>query len=224
MTEQEFFTKNGSRLRFKKGDILIRSEEEPAGIYFLKSGIIKMSTFFSNGTEITFNFFKPGSFFPMMLVLSKAKNSYDFQAVTDAVTYRVSQKEVLEFLESEGAVYSDLVRRILIGFAGLLGSLPYLLSGNSTKRVAAAILFLERRFGQKTKDGLTLSIRVRHEDLAGMAALTRETVSLVIEKLERKKIIQQKNRFIIIKQPEELKTLAGMEEPSDPSLTKDIII
>ena len=174
---------------FKRDDILIRSEEDPDGIYFLKSGIVKMSTFFASGTEITFNLFKPGSFFPMIWAIAETKNSYDFQAATEVVTYRVPKKEVLLFLEKNAAVYSDLVKRILIGFDSLLTGLPYLLSGNSTKRVAMALLILGRRFGQRTSDGLVIGIKVRHEDLAGMAALTRETVSLTIEKMERKKII-----------------------------------
>lgn len=224
MTEQEFFIKKGSKLIYKKGDTLIRSEDEPVGIYYLSSGIVKMSTFFSNGTEITFNLFKPGSFFPMIWAISGTKNSYDFQAVTDAVTYRVSKKEALLFLENEKAVYSDLIKRILIGFDSLLSGLPYLLSGNSTKRIAVALLFLGRRFGQKTKEGLILKIKIRHEDLAGMAALTRETVSLAVEELVRKRIILQKNRLFIIKDLEELKKEAGMEDFFIPSLTKEIII
>jgi len=224
MTEQEFFIQNGSKLIYKKGDVLIRSEEEPAGIYFLESGIVKMSTFFSNGTEITFNLFKPGSFFPMIWAIAETQNSYNFQAVTDATTYRVSKKEALLFLESEKAVYSNLIKRILIGFDSLLSGLPYLLSGNSNKRVAVALLLLARRFGQRSGEDIVIKIKIRHEDLAGMAALTRETVSLVIEKFESKKIIQQKNRFIIIKDFEKLKNEADMEDFFIPSLTKDVII
>jgi CRP-like cAMP-binding protein len=224
MTAEEFFIKNGSKMLFKKDDVLIRSEEDPSGIYFLKSGIVKMSTFFASGTEITFNLFKPGSFFPMIWAIAETKNSYDFLAVTDAVTYRVPKKEVLIFLEKNKLVYSDLVKRILVGFDSLLTGLPYLLSGNSTKRVAMALLILGRRFGQRTSDGLVIGIKVRHEDLAGMAALTRETVSLTIEKMERKKIIQQKNRFIIIKEPEELKKEAGAEDFLIPALSRDVTI
>jgi len=224
MTEQDFFIKRGSKIKFKKGDVLIRSEEDPAGIYFLKSGVVKMSTFFSDGTEITFNFFKPGSFFPMIWAIAETKNSYDFQAVTDTEVYRVSKREVLLFLEKDNGVYSNLVKRILIGFDGLLGSLPYLLSGGSTKRVAAAILFLGRRFGQKAKEGLILNIKVRHEDLAGMAALSRETVSLAIKRFERKGIIQQKNRFIIIRNIERLKSLAGIEDFSTPPAIQDTTV
>jgi len=224
MTEQEFFIKKGSKIIFKKGDVLIRSEEDPPGIYFLKSGIVKMSTLFSDGAEITFNFFKPGSFFPMIWAIAEIKNLYDFQAVTDTEVYRVSKKEVLFFLKKENAAYSNLVKRILIGFDGLLGSLPHLLSGNSTKRVAAALLLLGRRFGQRTKEGLVLNIKIRHEDLAGMAALSRETVSLVVKGFERKGIIQQENRFIIIRELEKLKSLADMEDFSTPSLTQDITV
>jgi CRP-like cAMP-binding protein len=87
-----------------------------------------------------------------------------------------------------------------------------------------ALLILGRRFGQITKDGLVIGIKVRHEDLAGMAALTRETVSLSIEKMERKKIILQKKRLFIIINPEGLKKEAGVEGFVMPSLSKDVAI
>jgi CRP-like cAMP-binding protein len=209
MTEQEFFLKNGKKVKFKKGDVLIMGDEEPDGIYFLDSGIVKMSTFFASGTEITFNLFKPGAFFPMIWAIAETKNVYDFQAVTDIVAYRVSKKQTLLFLEKENEVYLKLIKRIIIGFDGLLGTLPHLLSGNSTKRVAAALLLLGRRFGEKSDDGLVLKIKMTHEDLAGMSALTRETVSLTIEKLEKRKIILQKNREIIIKEFEKLEELSN---------------
>jgi len=99
-----------------------------------------------------------------------------------------------------------------LGFDSLLGSFPYLLSGTASKRVAAAILFLARRFGEESKEGLILKIKIRHEDLAGMAALSRETVSLAIGKLQKKKIIIQKNRFIVIKKRNDLKKAADMED------------
>jgi len=209
MTEQEFFLKNGKKVKFKKGDVLIMGDTEPDGIYFLDSGIVKMSTFFANGTEITFNLFKPGTFFPMIWAIAETKNTYDFQAITDVTTYRVSKKQTLLFLAKENEVYLSLIKRIIVGFDGLLTTLPHLLSGNSTKRVAAVLLLLGRRFGKKNGEGLILKIKVTHEDLAGMSALTRETVSLTIEKLEKRKIILQKDREIIIKEFEKLEELAN---------------
>jgi CRP/FNR family cyclic AMP-dependent transcriptional regulator len=208
MTEQEFFIKNGQKLKYKKGEILIRGGEEPDGIYFLQEGIVKMSTFFTNGSEITFNLFKPNAFFPMIWALAEINNSYDFCAITDIVVYKVSKKETLLFLQKENEIYLKLVKRIMMGFDGLLSTLPHLLSGSSVSRVASVLLLLARRFGEKGKDGLTLKIKVTHEDLAGMAALTRETVSITIEKFEKEKIIQQKNRQIIIKDNEKLSKLA----------------
>lgn len=186
MAKFEVFIKKGLKQTLKKGEVLIRGGEEPKGIYLLESGIIKMSTFLKDGTEITFNFFKPGSFFPMIWAIAQAPNIYNFQAVTESTVYRVSENEVFDFLEKNNQVYKDLVKRILSGFDSLLGSFPYLLSGSSSKRVAAAILFLARRFGEKSKEGLMLKIKIRHEDLAGMAALSRETVSLAVEKLQKK--------------------------------------
>ena len=71
----DFFRKY-KKIPYKKGDVIIRGNDQPSGVYFVKSGYIKMSSLLEDGSEIGVNIFKPSSFFPMIWALGNIENSY----------------------------------------------------------------------------------------------------------------------------------------------------
>ena len=140
-----------SFLKYKRGEILINAGDEPSGVDYLNSGYVKMDSIFENGSELTLNIFKPGSFFPMMWALGEARNTYFYQTMSRVSVYRTPKEEVLRFLKEDPEVLYDLTKRVLIGLDGLLTSAQHLLYGNSYNRVASALLISAKRFGKSFK-------------------------------------------------------------------------
>lgn len=193
----DFFAKY-KQLFYKKGEIIIREDDEPAGVYFLKSGYVRMGSIFANGEELTLNIFKPGSFFPMIWAIGEAKNSYFCQAMTEVKVYRAPRMEVIKFVKENPEVLYDLTRRILIGLDGMITNIQYLLFGNSCNRIAAAILLLAKRFGEKMNGKVMINFNLVHQDIAHLAGVTRETASIAIKQLEDKGVIGRiKKKFIV---------------------------
>ena len=196
---ENFFSKFKT-INYKKGEIIIRSEEEPAGIFFLKKGFVKMNIIFANGSEFTLNIFKPGSFFPMIWAIGGVENYYFFQTMSEVTVQRATKLELLDLLKNNPDVMFDITKRILIGMNGLLTNFQYLIFGNSINRVAAAIYICSKRFGETNKNGeIVIKIKLTHQDIANLAGMVRETASISIKKLERKGIIDHLNRLILVK-------------------------
>ena len=54
-------------------------------------------------------------------------------------------------------------------------------------------------YGEKTPEGTVLNIKLTHQDISDMTGLTRESITRVIDKLQKQKeIIILKNRFICL--------------------------
>ncbi len=54
-------------------------------------------------------------------------------------------------------------------------------------------------YGEKTQDGVVLKIKLTHQDISDMTGQTRETVTRVIDKLQKnREIIILKNKFICL--------------------------
>lgn len=193
----EFFSKY-KQLIFKKGEMLIRADEQPVGAFFLKSGYVRLGSIFANGTELTLNIFKPGSFFPMMWAIGEVKNTYFCQAMSEVKVCRAPKADVVKFVKENPEVLYDLTKRILVGLDGMLTNIQYLLFGSSYNRIAAALLLLSKRFGEKTKKGMVININLIHQDIAHIAGVSRETASIAIKQLENKHIISRlKKKFVV---------------------------
>ncbi len=203
----EFFL-SGKRIAYKKSEVIIRSSDEPTGVYFVKKGHVKMSTILEDGTEVAVNIFKPGSYFPMTWAIANIENNYFYRSMEDTVTYRVAKNEFLKFIKSSPVILYDLTIRILTGLDGMLFVTNQLLHSSSLRKVATIILMMSKRFGIQNENGDTeIYLQLTHQDLAHFVGLSRETVSLAFDKLKKKGLVTQVKRKIVIKNKERLEQI-----------------
>lgn len=203
------FFKQFKKIEYSKGETLIRADDEPSGVYFITKGYVKMSNIFEDGSEIAVNIFKPGSFLPMMWALGDIDNTYFYKAITPTETYRAPKEKFLDFLSKHPQILFDLTARVLRGLDGIITLNKYMLSADSFKKVVVIIRNLSKRFGQNGKgEIIEIVIPMTHQDIAHFAGITRETVSIAMEKLKKQKIITQSKRRIIILDVHKLENLA----------------
>lgn len=196
---EKFFSAYKTK-HYKRGEIIINEDDNPEGIYYLVKGFVKMNSIYEDGSELTLNIFKPGTFFPMIWAINDIKNTYVYQALSDVEVHQTPREKVLEFLEGNPDISFDLLKRILVGMDGLVKNFPELLFGNSKKRVLAVLSMLSKRFGEKKEGGVLIKIRLTHHEIASMTGLTRETTSLTLKTLEREGVIGYKDKLILIKE------------------------
>ncbi|MBI2338462.1 Crp/Fnr family transcriptional regulator [Candidatus Daviesbacteria bacterium] len=203
----------------RRGEILIKAGEPPKGIFYLKKGYVKMNAIFEDGRELTLNIYKSGSYFPMFWALTDIPNTYYFQAITEAQFYCAPKEKVLLFIQKNPDVLMELTTRILTGVSVLLNNIEYLLSGNSSNRVAAAILLCARRFGESSDGKMTIKMPLIHQDVANLAGITRETASIAMSELQKQEIISRKGHFLVILNMKRLENTLHIpqEEPMIPN-------
>ena len=114
--------------RYKKGEILIRVDDDPSGIFYLKSGIVKEYAISKKGEELVVNLFKESAFFPMSFAINKTPNRYFFEAVTPLDVYKAPKEKVVAFIKENPQVLYDLLSRVFKGTDGLLTRMTYLMS------------------------------------------------------------------------------------------------
>lgn len=192
-------------LIFKKGEILIRADDDPAGIFYLKKGTVRQYAISKDGEEQTLNLYKPISFFPLMWAVNSTPNTYYFEAVSEVEICRAPKDQVISFIKQEPDILYDLVSRLYRGMHGLLSRIEYLQSGDAYAKVVFALLNYSLRFGEQKEDkGVELSIT--HRELASLTGLTKETISRECTKLEGRGLIKNSNHRVLIK---DIKKLEG---------------
>lgn len=148
-------------LHYKKGETIIRAEDQPSGVYLINSGYVRNYSLNEEGKELTLNIFKPGSYFPMTWVVADIPNTYYFEAISQVELRRAPKNDVLEkLLKAEPEVFYDLSRRILVGLGGILVRMQYLIFSDAAHKISSTMLLLARRFGEKEKNG-RIVIKIR---------------------------------------------------------------
>lgn len=195
---ESFFSKF-KKIIFKKGDIIIRGDDEPSSVYYIAYGHVKMSSMYEDGDEISVNILKPKSFFPMISVFGNIENSYFFKAINTVETYKAPKVDIVLFLKENPEVIIDLTTRLIIGFESMLKLDKKLMKANSPQKVSLIIEMLTKRFGTISNNSqIELDIPVTHQDIASFAGLSRETTSLAIGSLRKKNIISTSGNRITI--------------------------
>jgi CRP/FNR family transcriptional regulator len=206
------FFQNYTPIKGKKGDIFIHAEEEPNGIFYVQSGLVRQYAVTTKGEELTINIYKHPSFFPMMWAINDVSNKFYFEAMSDVELWRAPKDSVIDFLKSDPDILFDLVSRLYRGIDGVVARIIYLMSGNSRAKVIYTILNLYYRFGQSDK-------HLTHKELAAISGTTRETFSREIKKLEKEGLIKVANGIVIIPLVEKLEeALMDVNRDDSPML------
>lgn len=189
---------------YKKGEILIRADEKPSGIFYLKQGMVKEYVISKKGEELVINIFRPFSFFPMSWAINNTQNVYYFETITDVESWKAPAEDVIDFIKKDPEILYDLLKRVFKGTDGLLTRMVYLMAGNAYARLITEIIIQTRRFG--TPSGAGIEVKISETDLAAQTGMTRETIS------REMKILKNSNLVVYNKNLLHINNLQRLEE------------
>ncbi|OGG01701.1 hypothetical protein A2W14_03740 [Candidatus Gottesmanbacteria bacterium RBG_16_37_8] len=201
-TKLSNFFQRGKILTYKKGEIIIRPEDIPQGVYFVKNGYVRTYALLEDGREVVLTIAQHGGYFPVAWALGNQPNHYYFEALSDTVLQRVSKVEILEYLTANPDILFELIKYITDCQDRLLIHIEKVLSGTSKQRVMAMLSILAGHFGEENKQSQTLiNIPLTHQDIANLTCLTRETVSMHMSKLKKKKLLWYNYNQVLVDLP-----------------------
>lgn len=183
---------------YKKGEIILYAGDSPTGVFFLKKGYVRQFSISSEGRELTLHIYEPGSFFPLHWVINKVMPNYNLEALSPVRVQVCPRKQFLSFISLKPEVLFQLTQRLLWGLTGLTHRIEIVSLENANTRVTQTIKYLAKHFGRKKQTNTIISIKFTHDDIAKIAGLTRERVSIEMKKLEKQNKILYTNHKIVI--------------------------
>ncbi len=204
-----FFTQS-RQYSYKGGDVILRPEDTPSGVYYIEKGFVKVYSITRDGEEKLHIIYKAGEFFPLIWAFSNVTKDVFYEALGEVFLRRRAKEEFLEFLTSDCArgccpTLFELVARLIDILGVHVDRVDNLELTKAYPRLVARLLFLAKRFGKKEGSGIVIDVPITHLDIANSINMTRETASREMEILERKKIIKYRGRLIVIKDTDKLK-------------------
>lgn len=195
---EDFFSQF-KKLSFKKGETILRAEENPKGVFYLKKGYAKLYSLSKNAQELIFIIYKPEDFFPSIWPVIGTPVIYYTEAMTDVEVFVAPRDEFLKFIKKDSEVLFEITSRILTRFGGVLNRMEYAIFGNAYNKVVSIILICAERFGTNFKGSILIQVPLTHQDIANLLGVARETVSIEMKKLQEKGFIVHKGKFLVVK-------------------------
>lgn len=198
-----------TKMKYKKGEIIMRAEDTPQGIFYLKKGYVRQFMVSQSGAMLMLQIFKPNSFFPLMWALNDTVNTYYYEAMTPVEVWRAPKAAVVEFLHEYPAVTFNLSRRLLMGLVGMQRRMEYLVMDNAYDKTLLLLLYLAQNLGEKEGKGVVLPVPVTHREISAWIGTTRETASLQVEMLKKRGLITYRKRQLFISSVKALESELG---------------
>jgi len=193
------FFKQSKPLLYKKGEVILRGDEIPSGIFFLNRGYVKNYSFSENGDEFTFIIYRKNDFFPMAWTFNDTRKPYFIETITPCIIHKKNREEFLEFLNHNPDVLIFIIERLTKRFDGLLERMEHMAFGNAYKKVCSILFVLSERFGKEGKDKtVVIDMPLTHKDIANLLGVARETVSVEIAKMKKLGVIKNIGKHICI--------------------------
>jgi len=175
--------------QFRKNETILYEADTNKYMYLILSGKVKAVRTTEDGKEIILAMHQAGSFFGEMSLIDGKTTPASVISTTDSLISIISQDDFFTILFSQSKVVENLLKILCTRLRQSWDTIQLLNFNNATHRTKMLLLMLCDEYGSKTPEGIVLNIKLTHQDISDMTGLTRETVTRVLDKLQKSKEI-----------------------------------
>ncbi|KKQ50244.1 MAG: Transcriptional regulator, Crp/Fnr family [Candidatus Shapirobacteria bacterium GW2011_GWE1_38_10] len=206
----EFFSKFPLK-KYKKGQVIFEPNDDFGGVYFVKSGYLRVYDVNKEGKESGIQLFKPLYFLSLIGTKTGIKNRHYIEALTPVEAWVVPKEEFEKFTQNDPKLYVEVCGALMEKFLDLTSYISHLVSGDAYTKVAGLIYSLASEYGVAKNKEVMIKFKITHKLIASLTGLTRETVTLQMLKLEKDGLIDNFRRQIVVMDMKVLKKALGYE-------------
>lgn len=185
---------------FKKNEVILHEENTSEYMYVILEGEAKVIQVTGEGKGIIVTIHRSGDFFGELSLIDGKTAPATVKATRDSVTAIISKADFYFLIYGQKKVLENLLHILSFRLRESWKKIQLLNFNDAAQRVKMLFLLLAETYGKETPRGTQLSIKLIHQDIADMTGLTRETVTRVLDRLQKAGEIEiLANKFIQLK-------------------------
>jgi CRP/FNR family cyclic AMP-dependent transcriptional regulator len=203
------FDRIGMQTRVPKGTILFQEDDPSNGVIVICSGQAKLSCSSRQGKTLILRIAMAGDVLGLGAVLSESRHEVTAETLEPTLIKQVRSHEFLEFLSKHSEASLHAAKALSEEYKTAFIDARRLALAPSAAGKLASVLLEWGRSSASSRDEMRFTMALTHEELANLAGTSRETVTRVLGKLQREKLIQIHGSSILILAPEKLAELSA---------------
>jgi len=186
--------------RFKKKQIILQEEDTLNYLYFVYSGKVKVIQLSAEGQERIVAIRKRGEFFGEMAILDGMTAPATVVAMEEASVGFISAKDFQSHLLQNRKVLMEMISMLCSRLREAWMMLKVLSFAGAEQRIRVVLKNAGDQFGVKDQRGIIINLRLRHKDIAELAATARETVTRSLKRFVQSEEIEfLESKYILLK-------------------------
>lgn len=187
----ELLPTKSTRRAVKKRSILIYQGEVPRQAYIVLGGVIKIYRLGNFGEEQIVGFRTKGEVFPEPWIFGKTSCAlFYYEALEDSEVLTVEKPVFLDLIESRSELKQLMFDYVMNNYTSMLMQTTALEQSRAAEKLLLMMYYLMFRYGKEVSPGLYhVNLRLTHSTLGSLMGLTRETTTMELGRLKRKKIV-----------------------------------
>jgi len=171
--------------RFRKNQTVLFEDESNAYMYMLLSGKVKVVQVMEDGKESIRAIHKTGDSFGELSLLDCKTSPAMVVAMEDTTAAIISKENFFTILYNQRKVLDNLLQMFCFRLRDSWERFQMVNFKNAAQRVVMVLHQQSSEQSEKTAEGIVLKDRFTHQVIADMVSLNRETVTRVIDKLQK---------------------------------------
>ena len=196
--------------RFRRGATLMSQGEAPGRVLVIEEGRAKVTAITEDGRELVLAFDGPGDLLGELSALGGSPRVATVRALEPLSALAISSGDFEAFLDAHPRVALVILRVVIARLRVADRQQVEFAAYQTVTRVARRLIELAQRYGEKSGDGILITLPISQEELAGWAGASREALTKALHDLRAVGLIETRRRHITVLDPEQLGQVAGL--------------
>lgn len=186
---------------------IVREGDPGETFYLIVEGSVAVCRIAADGRETILSILKEGDFFGEMSILDSSLRSASIKSLTEVELGIIKRSDFLSLLDNNPRIGKLLVIELSERLRAANQLIAATTSQDIRSRLASLLLNLCENFGEKTEQGVRISLRLTNQEMANMIGTTRETVNRTLNRFWDEHLIDMRTSHVVIVDQERLRTL-----------------
>lgn len=194
--------------KYRKKETIFLEGAPSEWFYIVAKGKVKITKLSQEGKEIILEVILPLDFFGVIAVVKGSPYPANAFAMENTELIKISRSNLIKIMDRFPSLMHFMADSIGDRIKDSHEMIKSIALERVESRIAAILIKLAVKVGEKTSDGVLINIKLTKQDIAEMVGTTVETSIRTMSKFSKTGLIISKSGKIIIKDIERLRTLA----------------
>ncbi len=170
---------------FRKNEIILFEDDTNAYMYLILAGRVKVVQTTEDGREIIRAIHKTGDSFGELSLLDCKTTAAMVVAMEKTVAAIISRENFFSIIYTQKKVLDNLLKMFCFRLRDSWERVQMTSFKNAAQRVAMLLQQQSCDHGEQISEGVLLRARLTHQNMGAMIGLNRETVTRILDKLQK---------------------------------------